>query len=506
MKTKMKKIFFALLTVLLTSVLLSGCQSEQKDYENRLEEVLGRGELIVATSPDFVPLEFLDANGNPAGSDISLAQYIAEQLNVDLKIETMDFSTTLTAVDTGKADMAISGFGWTTERAENYELSIGFNKGEESCHGLLIREEDYDKFQTFEDFDGTTIGAQANSLQEMYATDQILGATIEPYTTIDIGVLSLASYKLDAIAVTCEIAEGNASSTEGLIKAYPEFYLDETNSQEGNVIAIKKGESELLAAVNEILIDVNENGYYDEWHIEAEALAATLTNIDENAEVKTPGVFEVFIENWPLFLNGLLMTLWFSFIAVFFGSILGGFIAMLQFMNNKVLNIVLKVYVTVLRGTPLLVQLYIAYIFIPMAIPSLNVIPKEMFILFALVVNSSAYVAEIIRGGINAVDKGQTEAARSLGMSSSNCMKKIILPQAIKNILPALGNEYITMIKETSIAATLSVGELMYVRTILANQFLMWQPLFVIAIIYLLVTLVLTYFVNLLEKRLSVSD
>ena len=123
-----------------------------------------------------------------------------------------------------------------------------------------------------------------------------------------------------------------------------------------------------------------------------------------------------------------------------------------------------------------------------------------------MTLNSSAYVSEVIRGGINAVDKGQTEAARSLGMSAKNCMIRIILPQAIKNILPALANEYIAMIKETSLAGTFMCYELMYTRTLLANKYLVWQPLFIIAAIYLVMTLTLSWLVKMLEKRLSVSD
>ena len=121
-------------------------------------------------------------------------------------------------------------------------------------------------------------------------------------------------------------------------------------------------------------------------------------------------------------------------------------------------------------------------------------------------ISSSAYVSEIIRGGINSVDIGQTEAARSLGLSAKNTMIKIILPQAIKNILPSLANEYISMIKETSMAGTFMLYELMYTRTLLANKYLAWQPLFIIAGIYLVMTLVLTNLVKLFERRMSVSD
>ncbi len=193
-------------------------------------------------------------------------------------------------------------------------------------------------------------------------------------------------------------------------------------------------------------------------------------------------------------------------VAVLFGTVLGTLVAILHLSKHKTLSTIASVYVNVLRGTPLLVQMYISYYFIPMAIPALNSIDKVYYVLLALSLNSSAYVSEVIRGGINSVDKGQMEAARSLGMTSTHCMTKIILPQAIRNILPSLGNEYISMTKETSLAGTFMLYELMYTRTLLANKFLVWQPLFIIAGIYLIITMVLSKLVKLLEKRLNVYD
>ena len=219
-----------------------------------------------------------------------------------------------------------------------------------------------------------------------------------------------------------------------------------------------------------------------------------------------PGILEVLFEYWPIFLKGMFGTLKYAFIAVFGGTILGTLIAFLQISKHKVLQLLCNIYVNVLRGTPLLVQLYIAYFFIPLAFPALDILGKEGTVLLALILNSSAYVAEIIRGGIYSVDPGQSEAARSLGLSAKHTMTKIILPQAIKNILPALANEYIAMIKETSLAGTLMLYELMYTRIILANKYLSWQPLFIIAGIYLFLTVVLTSLVKQLEKRLRVSD
>ena len=218
------------------------------------------------------------------------------------------------------------------------------------------------------------------------------------------------------------------------------------------------------------------------------------------------GLFEVLFEYWPIFLKGLWGTLKYAFIAVTLGSILGALVAIVHLSKKKAVSSLAAVYVNVLRGTPLLVQMYISYYFIPMAIPVLNNIDKIYYVMLALTLNSSAYVAEIIRSGIGSVDRGQAEAARSLGLSGGQTMTRIILPQAVKNILPALGNEYIAMIKETSLAGTFMLYELMYTRTILANKYLVWQPQLIIAGIYLAVTLLLSAGVKKMEKRLSVSD
>ncbi|MBQ8994445.1 MAG: amino acid ABC transporter permease [Oscillospiraceae bacterium] len=217
-------------------------------------------------------------------------------------------------------------------------------------------------------------------------------------------------------------------------------------------------------------------------------------------------IIDVLVEYWPIFLKGTIGTLKYAFIAVSLGTILGAFIALARLSKNKILRDVSGVFVTVIRGTPLLVQMYIFYYFLPMAFPVLNKIDKVYTVLMSLILNSSAYVAEIIRGGINSVDPGQTEAARSLGMTAKHTMTKIILPQAVKNILPALANEYIAMIKETSMAGSFMLYELMYTRTILANKFLVWQPLFIIAGIYLVLTMVLSTGVRWMERRFSVSD
>lgn len=219
-----------------------------------------------------------------------------------------------------------------------------------------------------------------------------------------------------------------------------------------------------------------------------------------------PGIIEIFKQYYPIFLKGAVGTLKYAAIAVGFGSILGTIIGFIHLSKNPVLKSAAGLYSTVIRGTPLLVQMYIGYYFLPMAIPALNSLSREHCVVLTMILNSSAYVSEIIRGGIGSVDIGQTEAARSLGMSAGHTMTRIVLPQALKAILPSLGNEYVSMIKETSLAGTFALYELTYTKTLLANKYLIWQPLFIMAIIYLIMTVVLSGLVRLLERRLSAGD
>ena len=166
-------------------------------------------------------------------------------------------------------------------------------------------------------------------------------------------------------------------------------------------------------------------------------------------------------EYWYIFLvKGVGITLLLSAITVAFGAILGSLFALAKMSRIPPLRWLVNIIVEVVRGTPILLQLYIGYFIVPQLLPFMEV-SDFTSIAVALVINSAAYVSEIIRSGIQAVDRGQTEAARSLGLNGGQTMLRVVLPQAVKNILPALGNEFVTMIKETSLASTFYIGDLM---------------------------------------------
>lgn len=217
-----------------------------------------------------------------------------------------------------------------------------------------------------------------------------------------------------------------------------------------------------------------------------------------------PNIVEILQKYWKLFLfEGLKNTLILTCISVALGTVLGALVALMRMSKSKLLRFLTSVYIEVIRGTPILLQLYVFYFVLPNIFTFLK-LSQFMWVSVALCVNSAAYVSEVIRSGIQAVDKGQTEAARSLGMSEGQTMLRIILPQAVRNILPALGNEFIMMLKETSLASTFFLYDLMTVCNVIKGAtFLTLEPMTIVALIYLCMTFPLSKLVGHLEKKMA---
>ena len=269
---KMKKLFCAALGAAMLMAAMSGCGSSQ----NRLEKIKESGKLVLATSPDFAPLEFEDLSSGEAqyvGSDIELAKYIAEKLGVELEISAMDFSAVQAAIPSGQADIAISGFARTEERAQNMELSTPFNITEDGGQTVLVAKGQGANYTAAEDFSGLQIGAQNGSLQYNLVSEQLPDdVEIVPVGSLNDGVLMLETGKIDALASDLSNAELLLESHDGIETT--DFMFE--YSSEGNVAAVKKGETELIEAVNEIIDEVNELGLYEQWKDEATELAKSL--------------------------------------------------------------------------------------------------------------------------------------------------------------------------------------------------------------------------------------
>jgi len=208
---------------------------------------------------------------------------------------------------------------------------------------------------------------------------------------------------------------------------------------------------------------------------------------------------------YDYYIKGTEITIVLAFFAVLFGTLLGLALTLLRRSKIKPISYIATAYVEFVRGTPLLVQIYIIYIGLPKLI---GIDMPDMTVgAVALALNSGAYISEIIRAGIDAVDKGQMEAARSLGMSQGLAMRQIIIPQAFKNILPALGNEFVSIIKESSMVSVIGVAELMYNAGIVrGNTALGLEPIIIAAIIYFILTFTLTRILGYVERRMKASD
>lgn len=212
--------------------------------------------------------------------------------------------------------------------------------------------------------------------------------------------------------------------------------------------------------------------------------------------------FDIIIEYAPLLLKGTLLTIALSVCGVLIGTFLGLFIGLEKMVKNKIISAPFVCYIAFFRGTPLFVQILLVHFgVVPIFLGKTNGILAGII---ALSLNSAAYVAEIVRAGIQSIDKGQMEAARSLGMTHVQAMKYVILPQAFKRMIPPLGNEFVVLIKDSSLVSVVAAPELMYwAQAMDAQYFRVWEPYLTASLIYLILTLSLSFVLHRLERRLA---
>lgn len=212
--------------------------------------------------------------------------------------------------------------------------------------------------------------------------------------------------------------------------------------------------------------------------------------------------FDLIMDYLPYFLRGTLYTIGISLLGVLFGTILGLLIGLGKMMKNKLLAFPFQLYIAFFRGTPFIVQIFIIHFgVVPAIIGTTNGIAAGII---GLSLNAAAYIAEIFRAGIQSIDRGQMEAARSLGMTHVQAMRYIILPQAFKRMIPPLGNEFIVLLKESAITALVAVPEIMYWgRAFQGQYYKVWEPYLTAALIYFILTLTISFLLSRLEKRLA---
>lgn len=280
-KGLMKKIIATAVLGIMTMG-LAGCgSSNDKNSASKtdlLEKIQKNGKLVVGMSADYAPYEFhyIDENGKDVigGFDVDIANEIANKIGVNLVIQEMDFDALVSALPAGKVDLVISGMNPTEERAKVVDFSkVYYN----SKHGILVRAEDADKYQTFADLEGAKVGVQLGSTQEKIAKTEIPNVNLQQLSNINNLILELKAGKVDAIVMEKPVAEMAVKSNPELAVGKP-IYEEQTG---GNAVGIAKNNPQLLAKVNEVITELNESGKMDEYIEKANELAATANIVEE---------------------------------------------------------------------------------------------------------------------------------------------------------------------------------------------------------------------------------
>ena len=458
--------------------------------------------LVMVTNAEFPPYEYIEGQ-KIVGIDPEIIRIIADKLGYELEIQNMNFDSVIAAVQSGKADIAASGLTITEERKKQVNFTVPYVIARQL---VLVRKDsslqDYSQLRTMR------IGVQHGTTGDLYVAQNIKNP--ERFSSGPVAVAALTSGKLDVVVIDSEPAKVFALQNPEL-KIMPEPLTFEEYA-----FAVNKKNPELLEKINAELNLLLKSGEVDriiKHYKEQNNTSAQETVVDET-ESFWRGVKESFQLNFVkdnryLYLfNGFWVTLKITFFSTLLGIVIGYAVAIVrctatQTGKMKFADFLCKIYLTVVRGTPVVVQLLIIYFVI---FGSVNV-DKVVVAIIAFGINSGAYVAEIIRGGLLAVDKGQMEAGRSLGLSYSQTMRAIIIPQGFKNVLPALGNEFIVLLKETSVAGYIALQDLTKGGDIIRSQtYDAFFPLIAVAIIYLAVVMLLSWLLGRLEKRLKRNE
>lgn len=457
--------------------------------------------LKVGIDPALAPFGYVD-DGAVAGIDAEVAEAIAAQLGCDIEISLLSHDELISGLESGDIDIALGGL-----------------TAEDAPKGMFVTESYASNTQIIIVHEESGIETVADALSGEYSVAVKEGSAAEMLLFAEMGKDALTLYDNGADAAA-DVVDKDVDCL--IIDSTPGSKYVARNS---NIMQLGKKYVDF-----DYCIYVVDETLYNEVNAALEAVSKdkTLrTIVNSNIATDEPNWFNSlkadfrlnFIENerWHFLTDGVLNTLQITFVALCIGIALGVMVAIVRTTHDKTIetkrpgvgkallratNAVCKVYLTVIRGTPAVVQLMIMY-YIVFASSRNGV----MIAMISFGINSGAYVAEIIRGGIMSIDHGQTEAGRSLGFSYASTMIYIVIPQAIKNVLPALANEFITLLKETSVAGYVAVEELTKGGDIIrGTTYSAFMPLIAVALIYLAMVMIFTKLVAILERRLRNSD
>ena len=448
----------------------------------------------VATEATFPPFEF-QQGGQLTGFDIDLMRAIGKEADLNIDFRNLPFDGIIPALQARTVEAAISGMTITAERAQAISFSRPYFRA-----GLAIAvREDNKTIRNFEDLKGKKIAVQIGTTGALEAT-KIPGAVVSQFDSAALALQELINGRVEAV-VNDKPVTLYAIKEAGLrgVKVVGELLTEEFYG-----IALPKN-SPYLQLINDALGRVIESGQYDvifqQWFGEKPPVLPLVAPALKNLQESRFNWGELF---YNLIVKGVPWTILLTVLSFLFGLIGGTLVAIALISPYKWLKIICRIYVDFFRGTPMLVQLFLIYFGLPGLFRDIGLnidLDRLPAALFALSLNVAAYLAEIMRGGIQSIDNGQWEACSSLGMSPVQTMREVIFPQAFRRMLPPLGNEFITLIKDTSLAAVIGFEELFRQgQLMVATTYKAFEIYIAVALVYL----VLTTLSSVVFKRLEI--
>lgn len=471
-------ILLALFVTLLGSLLGPGLASAQPTPPGQ--------NYSIATDTTFAPFEFQDESGKLVGIDMDLLAAIAADQGFTYDVEQVGFDTALQGVTSGQFNGMIAGMSITDARKATFDFSDPyFDSGVQ----MAILDSNND-IEGYEDLRGKSVAVKNGTEGATFATsiaDQY-GFTIRSFD--------------DSATMFEEVKTGNSAAA---FEDYPVLaygikqgngFKTVTDKESGASygFAVAKGtNAQLLDEFNTGLANLRANGQYDE------ILDTYLSADASTSDNSIPGLIA---SSWQLLLKGLWLTIVLTVISIAIALVLGAIFGLFRVSTNIVLRGIGTTYVDVFRGTPLLVQAFFIYFGVPAALG----FQMSAFTagIITLSLNAGAYMAEIVRGGILAVDKGQMEASRSLGISYLKSMRRVVMPQAIRTMIPSYINQFVITLKDTSLLSVIGLAELTQTgRLIIARNFESFNMWLIIGVMYFIIIMALTKLSNRLEKRIN---
>ncbi|BAW16861.1 ABC transporter, permease protein [Streptococcus intermedius] len=458
-----------------------------------------KAKYTIASDSSFAPFVFQDSNNKYTGIDMDLIKAIAKDQGFTIEITNPGFDAALNAVQSGQADGMIAGMSVTDARKETFDFSEPYY----TANAILAIKET-STITSYKDLKGKTVGVKNGTASQTFLTKSQSKYDYKIKTFADASSMydSLNSGSVDAVmddepVVKYSISQGQKLKTP--IKGTP---IGDT------AFAVKKGSNpELIQMFNNGLANIKKNGQYQK--ILDKYLKKSSSNTSSSGStVDETTIWGLLQNNYKQLLSGLGITLALALLSFAIAMVIGIIFGMFSVSPVKALRIISEVFVDVIRGIPLMILAAFIFWGIPNLIESMtghqNPINDFVAGTIALSLNAGAYIAEIVRGGIQAVPAGQMEASRSLGISYSKTMRKIILPQATKIMLPNFVNQFVIALKDTTIVSAIGLVELFQTgKIIIARNYQSFKMYAILAVFYLIIITLLTRLAKRLEKRIK---